>query len=1815
MIIDSHYEVQEELGKGLWATVYKVKELRTDKIYALKLFHKLKATEIYKKFSAEDMHHITKIQHRNLVHVINFGNHGENLYYIFEYYDGQSLKKFKFISANLDTLYNIIVQICYGLDALHSQKIYHKDLKLNNVLFKLSDKAVELKIMDYGFTIKNVEKVQREHDISLPYLAPEIFLGKEAIPQSDLYSLGVMLYKLTTGIFPFTNEQITKFISGDRQNFFPKFPKEINPEIPDKLENLIIKLLEKNPEDRFAESGEIISYINSIQLKKYSFSQKISIINNIKFSDYIVRGNYAHQLLDFIPLIKKKNGKIVILSAGEGLGKNDILTLFRYHLLTGEFYIFDYECSKINKDPFFALIKEFLNAIKKNKSVAARLQNISGKFRKYLFESEKTAAKMEENEEELRADFKNASDFLFHLAEDKPVIFMIRSAQHITNDVSKFIKFVFKDLVQRPILLIFSLNDPGKIEKLPHSVLINVEALSYEETKKYVRNLLKENPPEAFLQRIWERANGNPMFIENILIDLTAKKIIWQNGKFDFSYDLENYKLPQNIVDSIYRRMEHLSEQHYEYFKLLATVHTPLSKNLIKHILNISEKQIFFLLIAGINNELLKKNENYYFFFTFREVREKFLSECQPKQRKTVARKTIEYFSEKEITRIPILEAVIRHCREIDDYENLRKFTLQLADLYFQKTMFEKAFEYYCKVVEYDFSDKIEVSEQELRANLQLLIQKSEWASSTNISTNLKKYIFNMPDIPEKHIVLGIFYVMMEKFKLAQGRLEKAFQLAITGKQQIVCKLHLAKVYFYQNKIAEVEKCLDFLEKAKLVEPYKIAFIDVKSLYLGSIHKVNEAIELIGNYLANIKSQNNVNFFLKIGSLHNNLAFFYHQIKRLDDAEKNYIQAMKIWEKYKYNRKLVVVYNNIGDVALMKGDTNTAFDYFQKSLTLCNKFQCIRGKIQSLVSFGQAYNKLGRFQTAEKYLTEAFELSNLVENKPFLEAIIDNLAIAKSKIINFSYYKNFIKKNIPDLLKGNIYKITPLTKTYFYFLYHLGDYNRISYLLEKTKTIFMEKKIEEFYHQIYGLIMLQKKDFAAAKENADLAFQYSLQNKSEYAKAINYIRLIEYYLQTDDVKNAYNMYHKSKKLCEKNNFYYWLNLLKIRKAKIQLIDRDISFRRIIRELQEILNYVQSYQLFLLEIEIYEILTQVYGKLKIANMAKLYFERYKNKVMQAVKGLPENDKKIYLKKMQYSVKDYSKLKTIKFVPRENILSSKWQDELYDILKLKELERIKFFIDKTVKKLFSPNFYSIILRDQIKNRVEPFILWGLEKEKLLIPKYLKKMEICLEENQILTRKINGLHTLFIPLRIKTAKIGCLIIADKGELSFQENELIIAKMLRFHLASILMRIEEFSELNKKMELMAKLIEISQSFFTIMDIGKLEQEIIGFVLEYTGGSRGFLIKKDELGNFVYSVAIDESRHLLSNYVNISKSVLGEVFRTENPLFIPDVAKDKFLERFSTKTSDSFSIYCTPLLIDDKFYGFIYIDNYRTPNKHIQISDEFMRLLMIQISVSLKNALQYKDLREKSLEIESLHKLKSKFINIVSHELNTPLSSLKAYMGRLKKMKVEKDENNTVRKISESVDKLYDVTNDIINFSRYSVLKSIEKNYIKIADILNTVYEEALQLSAKRHLSIKLEIEPNLPLVPLNWEAIRLMVKNLVLNAIRFTKDFGNIIIGARHSTFQQEEINGKETLVIYVQDNGIGIPEFELKNIFQSFYEMNDLYSHSSGYTEFRSSGLGLGLTTAQQIALLHGGKIWINSKENEGTTVFVAIPLKQK
>jgi len=141
----------------------------------------------------------------------------------------------------------------------------------------------------------------------------------------------------------------------------------------------------------------------------------------------------------------------------------------------------------------------------------------------------------------------------------------------------------------------------------------------------------------------------------------------------------------------------------------------------------------------------------------------------------------------------------------------------------------------------------------------------------------------------------------------------------------------------------------------------------------------------------------------------------------------------------------------------------------------------------------------------------------------------------------------------------------------------------------------------------------------------------------------------------------------------------------------------------------------------------------------------------------------------------------------------------------------------------------------------------------------------------------------------------------------------------------------------------------------------------------------------------------------------------------------------------------------------------------------------------------------------------------------IVSHELNTPLTTLQSYVSRLKRnlYSDEDEKDEIVDKIEQSVKKLILTAGDITTMNRYNLAKELNMAMVDVYEILELVQQEVEILSRNRKMFIRLEIEKGLPEIYANWEGLHLMIYNLVLNAIRFTNDFGTIIIGARMAAF----------------------------------------------------------------------------------------------
>ncbi len=261
------YQIIEELGKGGMGRVYKVFDQEVQAKMALKLIKpEISADKQTINRFRNELKIARDISHKNICRMYDLGKEAGNYFITMEYVSGEDLKSFIRRSRQLvvGTAIFIAKQVCEGLAEAHRLGVVHRDLKPGNIMI---DREGNAKIMDFGiarsFSVKGITGAGVM--IGTPeYMSPEQVEGKEVDQRSDIYSLGIILYEMLTGQVPFEGD--TPFTVGVKhKSEIPKDPSELNAQIPQDLNRLVLKCLEKTKERRYQTAGELGDDLEKIE--------------------------------------------------------------------------------------------------------------------------------------------------------------------------------------------------------------------------------------------------------------------------------------------------------------------------------------------------------------------------------------------------------------------------------------------------------------------------------------------------------------------------------------------------------------------------------------------------------------------------------------------------------------------------------------------------------------------------------------------------------------------------------------------------------------------------------------------------------------------------------------------------------------------------------------------------------------------------------------------------------------------------------------------------------------------------------------------------------------------------------------------------------------------------------------------------------------------------------------------------------------------------------------------------------------------------------------------------------------------------------------------------------------------------------------------------------------------------------------------------------------------------------------------------------------------------------------------------------------
>ncbi|MBD3413669.1 MAG: protein kinase, partial [Candidatus Aminicenantes bacterium] len=266
-VFANRYEVIEELGHGGMGRVYRVEDKKTKEELAFKFVnpHISSDQNTIERF-ARELTIAHQITHKSVCRMHHLGEEKGHYYITMEYVKGEDLKSFIKRAAPLSTARSLSIakQVCEGLAEAHKLGVVHRDLKPSNIMI---DKEGNVRIMDFGIarSVQSKGLTGRGVMIGTPeYMSPEQVEAKDVDQWSDIYSLGVVLYEMTTGKLPF--EADTPFAVGVKQKSeAPKEPRELNPQIPDDLNRVILRCLEKDRNARYQSAEELCSELDKIE--------------------------------------------------------------------------------------------------------------------------------------------------------------------------------------------------------------------------------------------------------------------------------------------------------------------------------------------------------------------------------------------------------------------------------------------------------------------------------------------------------------------------------------------------------------------------------------------------------------------------------------------------------------------------------------------------------------------------------------------------------------------------------------------------------------------------------------------------------------------------------------------------------------------------------------------------------------------------------------------------------------------------------------------------------------------------------------------------------------------------------------------------------------------------------------------------------------------------------------------------------------------------------------------------------------------------------------------------------------------------------------------------------------------------------------------------------------------------------------------------------------------------------------------------------------------------------------------------------------
>ncbi len=405
------------------------------------------------------------------------------------------------------------------------------------------------------------------------------------------------------------------------------------------------------------------------------------------------------------------------------------------------------------------------------------------------------------------------------------------------------------------------------------------------------------------------------------------------------------------------------------------------------------------------------------------------------------------------------------------------------------------------------------------------------------------------------------------------------------------------------------------------------------------------------------------------------------------------------------------------------------------------------------------------------------------------------------------------------------------------------------------------------------------------------------------------------------------------------------------------------------------------------------------------------------------------------------------------------------------------------------------------------------------------------------------------------------------------------------------------KIKSLQRSREELLTLYQIGREINSILDLDELLETIMDEVIQLVSAERGFIVLIDKKTS---ELTLKVARRLDEGIFNeaqfkVSRGIVDEVFKSGEPILSMDAQTDpRFESRRSVMLYQIKSVLCVPLKVKGKIIGVVYVDNRMGSGLFSKDQLDLLIAFANQAALAIHNARLF----AATVTLEELNRAKNQLISQMAHELRTPLTSIQAFSELLLSgdVKGEEEQNEFLEIIDSESKRLNQIISDLLDISRLQIRKvKPEKEDINLTSLIMEVCNMLKVQAEKGGYEFKIDIPSDLPPVFADKKLLNRVMVNLISNAIKYSPAGGEITISAREDS---------DEILIFIQDEGIGISSHDIPHIFEQFYRVQRGRA-------VEVQGTGLGLAIVKSIIEAHQGKIWVDSELGKGSRFSFTLP----